>query len=134
MDYRTESWATKDRPARRWRRHRSTVKWQCDHQQQNTKHRQTKRQASGCRPIDQGAWSTAQRPAERHRNQQTTKERQKRRQTGREANRQTETGRNTGRLTERPAGRQKPAQRPDLLHGTWYMVHNRQRPAETPKS
>ncbi len=129
MDYRTESWATKDRPARRWRRHRSTVKWQCDHQRQKTRHRQTKRKATGCRPVDQDTRNT---PAERQKGQQADRNRQKRRQTGREASRQTETSRNAGRLAKRPAGRQRPAQRPDLLHGTWYMVHSRQRPAETP--
>ncbi len=35
-------------------------KRQCDHRQQNTRHRQTKRKADGCRPVDQNTSSTLQ--------------------------------------------------------------------------
>ncbi len=85
---------------RRWRRHRSTVKWQCDQQQQNTRHRQTKRQASGYRPVDQSASSTQQeqqngqqsgREASRQaKDHQTNIDQQKNRTAGREASRTAE--------------------------------------------
>ncbi|WP_419635275.1 hypothetical protein [Thiolapillus sp.] len=53
-----------------------------------SKHRQTKRQATGCRPVDQSASST---PAERQRSQQS--------------------GREASRAAEKPADRHRPAKR-----------------------
>ena len=79
------------------------MKWQCDDQQKKTRHRQTKRKASGCRPVDQGDGTktsrAAQRPAE------------------------------TSRAAQRPAGRQRPAQRPAGRQKPAQRPAGRQRPA-----
>ncbi len=76
------------------------MKWQCDQQQQNTRHRQTKRKATGCRPVDQSASSTQQEQqndqqsgteaSRQAKDRQTSKDQQKRRTAGRAASRAAE--------------------------------------------
>ena len=88
------------------------MKWQCNHQQQNTKHKQTKRQASGYRPVDQSASSTNRKASEHQRNQQRPAGKQKPAQKPAGRQRQAQEPADKQKPAQKPAGRQRQAQEP----------------------